>query len=118
MPQIGTPGDERARAVDRVEHPSELGIAAFRAELLADNAVGGERLRDQPAHFGFSGPVRVGHRVEVAGLGFVFEGEARAEIGQDRITGLVREPVHERFETAGDGHQHAASYPTILLSSR
>ncbi len=44
--------NEGLGAVDGIEHPDELGVRPFRAELLADDAVGRELLPDHGAHGG------------------------------------------------------------------
>src|SRR5215212_4252223 len=49
--------DEGLRAVDRIKHPDVLGIGAFLAEFLTENAVVRKRLSDQRAHCCLRGAV-------------------------------------------------------------
>ena len=65
VPNSGTPADEGFGAVDRIEHPDELGVLALAAEFLADDAVIGKARRDQPAHRRLGGAVGGGHRRQI-----------------------------------------------------
>jgi hypothetical protein len=79
-------GDERLGAVDRVEHPHELGVQPLAAVLLAEDAVGGVGRGDQLAHGGLGLPVGDGDRA-VVGLGV--DRDRRAEVAALDLAGAV-----------------------------
>ncbi len=84
-----------------------LGVLAFPPVLLAENAVVGETLADQPAHRLFRRPVGDGHRIEGRTVELVLDLQPRAEIGQDRPAGGVGEVVEETGEVGGGiGNAH------------
>ena len=78
--------DKGFGAVDRVEHPDELGIGALAAVFLANDAVIGKARLDQLPHRRLGGAVGGGDRAEV---GLVVDGEPGAEIRADRRAGGV-----------------------------
>jgi hypothetical protein len=80
-----------------------IGVGVLAAEFLADDAVVGEGLADQPPHRGFRRAVGGGDRIEAAALGLVFDPERRAEEWQDGFPGNRGEPVDEGREIDG-GH--------------
>ena len=87
--------DEGFRAVDRVEHPDELGILALAAEFLADDAVIGKPGRDQPPHRRLG--LAVGNR-DRRQVGFVVDRQFLAEIRPDRRPGGIGEVGRQRNE--------------------
>ena len=107
-PDEGAPdrhsGDERFGAVDRVEHPDELGIGALVAVFLADNAVLRKVALDQRAHRVLGGAVGGRHRVETHRRALVLDAERGAEERQDRIAGRGRKLVDEGGEV-DRGHE-------------
>ena len=84
----GHAADEGFGAVDRVEHPDELGVLALAPELLADDAVSGKARAYQPPHCFFHGAVGHGHRRQV---GLVVDFYVLAKIRADRRSGRVGE---------------------------
>ncbi len=84
-----------------------LGVLAFAAVFLAENAVIGMALGQEPPHRRLRRPIGHRDRVEVAAAELVLDVEARAEIGQDRPAGDVGQFVEEGDEIIGgvmDGH--------------
>src|SRR5262249_61553205 len=67
-----------------------------RAELLADDAVGGEAAADEGSHRGFCRAVRRRDWIEAAAATLVFDAERGAEEGQDGFARKRRKLVHER----------------------
>ncbi len=59
-------GRERARAIDRIEHPDELGVGALGAEFFAEQAVVGELRLDHAPHQLLGAAVGGGDGREVA----------------------------------------------------
>jgi len=78
-PPDGQATDERAGAVDRIEHPSNT-PAARQPEFLAEDGMVGEMRTDLGADRDFRLPVRLGHGVEAVPL---------LHLGIDRDVGTV-----------------------------
>ena len=100
-------GDEGARPVDRIEHPDVLGVLALAAEFLAEDAVLGKSLGEQPAHRLLRRPIGHRDRIEGAVAELVLDVEALTEPRKDRPTRDLRHLVEEGGEilTASDiGH--------------
>ena len=97
----GTAGDERASAVDGVEHPAVAGVGAVEAVFLAEDAMVGEAVGQHGAHGLLGGAVRDGDGALV-GLGV--GGQALAEEGPDDGGGDVGRGVgcsQERVQARG-----------------
>src|SRR5262249_1165233 len=78
-------GNKRFGAIDRVQHPYELGIAAFGAEFLANDPVSWKLLPDQRAHRLLSRTIRCGHRIKRAATALVLDAERGAKEWLDGI---------------------------------
>lgn len=106
------PGDEGPSPVDRIEHPDVLGVLTLAPVLLAEDAVIGMPLGDEPPHRRLRRPVGHRHRIEGAVAELVLDVEALAEIGQDRPSGDVGHLVEEGDEVVGmrvGGHRSSPS---------
>ena len=86
-------GDEAAGAVDRIDHPDELGVGAVVAILLAQHPVLREAGGDGRADSRLGAAVGGGHRIEGAPFGsaLVLKAVVGAEQGQDRRPGRAGE---------------------------
>lgn len=74
----------KARAIDRVDDPGVIALAAI-APLLADNGVVGKGISDDAANSGFGAAVGLGDRVKTGGE-FVVD----AQIGPEQWQGSAR----------------------------
>ena len=106
-------GDEALGAVDRVEHPDIFGLGPVLPVFFADDAVGGEGLRDQPPHRRLGAAVGFGDRIEHAAARLVLGADGRAEEGKDHLAGNLRETVDEACEV-DRGHADRPKSPKVL----
>ncbi len=109
------PGDEGFRAVDRIEHPDIVGVLALIAEFLADDAVLGKVIFDDPPHHRFRGAIGLGDGIEILRGTLVVDRQRRAEERQD---GFAR----RRGEAADEGGEvddrHVSSLKECAWSAR
>ena len=103
-------GDERLGAVDRIEHPDELGVDPVVAMLLAEDAVVGMGGGDQLAHRRLGLAIGDGDRAVVR-LGL--DRHRAAEIATLNLAGTVGEPMRQRLElpVPGAGHRGGRRQP-------
>lgn len=107
-----------------------LGILALAAIFLAEDAVIGQPLGQEPPHRRLRRPIGDGHRIEGAAVELVLHVEPLAEVGQDRPAGDVGHLVEEADEIGGEsgiGHgglartfdaaSHAPMRPTTQASA-
>jgi hypothetical protein len=115
--------DEGARAVDRVQHPDELGVGAVLAVLLADHPVLGIAFGDQLADRRLGAAVGFRHRIEgrvavarqVLARALVLQPVVGPEQRQDRRRRSAVEVDDEGVELGeaigGEGHGRGFSPP-------
>ena len=88
-------GNEALGAVDRVEHPDVFGVRPVLPVFLADDAMGGKSLGDQPSHRRFGGAVGLGDGIEHAAARLVLGADGGAEERQDHFARDLRETLDE-----------------------
>ena len=82
-------GDEALGAVDRVEHPDIFRLGPVLPIFFADNAVGGESLRDQPPHRRLGAAVGLRDGIEHAAARLVLGADGRTEEGNEPYPDIV-----------------------------
>ena len=86
-------GGERLRAIDGIEHPHEIRVGVFGAELLPDHAVCGEALGNQFAQEFLRTAIGDGDR-RVVGFGFNHQVRLR-KVRADEIAASFGELCNE-----------------------
>ena len=89
------PGHEALGPVDRIEDPDIFRLGTVLPIFLADHAMGGEGLRDQPPHGGLGAPVGLGDGIEHPAQRLVFGANRAAKKRENHLARHLRKSFHE-----------------------